>query len=286
MLSLLIFIAVQIVMVAGCGWVVARAAKAVGSSRGRWLRGALVSLAIQIISGVVIAIQAFTTSKLGSPSLPKLVALQALALVATVAVAYPILSYAFALFGRRSLAPFGAWFGWKCFEIAFALLLLKPFILEAFVMPTGSMSPTIAVDDRFTVNKLIEPRRFDIVAYRVVGNNFRAPQQEEVYCKRLIGLPGEQLCFDGSGGITINGKPLQLPPKVAGKLHAWPAAQRKSTRYVDGDPIALGSDEIFVIGDNVDLSNDSRTAGPSKRTAIVGVVDFTYFPLNRLRVFR
>jgi signal peptidase I len=109
-------------------------------------------------------------------------------------------------------------------------------------------------------------------------------QKPEVYCKRLVGLPSEHLKFQG-GQIYVNDQLATAPVVVAGQLHAS-AAGVQNPRYSDGEDISLGPDEIFLIGDNVNLSRDSRMDGPSKHSDIVGVVDWIYWPAAKMKILR
>jgi signal peptidase I len=152
--------------------------------------------------------------------------------------------------------------------------------MDAYVMPTSSMMPTIAPGDRFTVAKLITPRRWDLIAY---WNNDKAPVQM-AYCKRLLGLPGEHIKFQ-DGNLYVNDEKMQAPSVTTGRYHASSAGS-KYFRYRDGETIDLASDEIFLVGDNVDQSKDSRFDGPTKVSDIVGTADVIYWPLNRLRLLR
>src|SRR5919206_4212949 len=77
--------------------------------------------------------------------------------------------------------------------IAFALVFgfIRPFVLEAFYIPSKSMVPTLEVGDRVFVNKFIyrfhEPQRSDIVVFR------SAEGGEEDLIKRVVGVPGDQV---------------------------------------------------------------------------------------------
>jgi signal peptidase I len=107
-----------------------------------------------------------------------------------------------------------------------------------------------------------------------------------VYCKRLVGLPGERLRFE-NGSIYVNDQAMTAPAVVAGRYHASPFQQpNPSARYEDGQTIALGSREYFLVGDDVNISADSRIYGPSDASTLVGVVDLKYWPLDRIQIFR
>lgn len=193
-------------------------------------------------------------------------------------VIFIVIGRRFDLTARRAAAPFGAYLAISALIVAFLFLALRPHMLEAFVIPTKSMSPTMNPGDRFVVNKLLRPRRLDLVAYWTYGPH------RDVYIKRLIGLPGERLRFE-NGGLYVNDHPIELPNVLAGHCRAalgpppfWP--------YHDGQTITLGPDEYFFIGDNADISLDSRHAGPSHGSALAGVVDLIYWPVSRFHVVR
>ena len=151
------------------------------------------------------------------------------------------------------------------------LCVLRPFVVEAYVLPTGSMVPTIRAGERIMVDKLEKPRRRDVVAYHV---------GTQVYCKRLVGLPGERLRFN-DGNLYVNEQLVIAPAVVTGRYHMM-----SIMRYRDGQIITLADDEFFVVGDNVTLSYDSRMVGPSKWSSMIGVADFLYWPMNRFQFLR
>jgi signal peptidase I len=162
--------------------------------------------------------------------------------------------------------------------LALLAFAVKPFVAEAIVVSTPSMSPTINPGERVVADKWTTPHRWDLVLYRRPGAN------SALYCKRLVALPGERIRFE-SGTLYINDKP-QIPPTVlAGKFNAGYPSSPSRSRYADGQTIVLGPDEYFLIGDNVGLSLDSRADGPSGRADIVGVVDAICWPPDRARIF-
>ncbi|HEY8667647.1 MAG TPA: signal peptidase I [Tepidisphaeraceae bacterium] len=213
----------------------------------------------------------------GNPGLAFSIALLLVQLVATLSVSRWLFRLTFA----RALAPFGAGILLAILEVVFLLLAVRPHVLEAFVVPTASMSPTIVPGTRIVVDKLLTPRRWDIVAYW--QKDYYHPS---IYCKRLVGLPGERLRFE-QGNLYVDDRLVQAPPVVAGRYKAAnPQLPSRDRRYREGESFTLGADEFFVIGDAVDISADSRIYGPSPGSAIVGVVDVIYWPLNMLRVLR
>src|SRR5258706_12369204 len=125
------------------------------------------------------------------------------------------------------------------------LAVLKPYVSQTFVIPSASMSPTLEPGDRFFVNKRAEPRRWDLVTY---WNTPGWTTKRTIYCKRLIGLPGEQLRFD-NGKLYINNQGQSAPAALAGRLTANIA--HVLSRYRDGPTISRGPNERFAIGNNV-----------------------------------
>ncbi|MCE9560199.1 MAG: signal peptidase I, partial [Armatimonadetes bacterium] len=80
---------------------------------------------------------------------------------------------------------------------AFVFLVIRPFVLQTFYIPSGSMVPTLLVNDYIVANKAIyrytEPKRGDIVVFRPPSLALRLANQEgdTDYVKRLIGVPGD-----------------------------------------------------------------------------------------------
>lgn len=192
---------------------------------------------------------------------------------------YAIYRRVFQLSAVRAFAPWGAMVGLNIVELILVMALLRPFVVEGFVIPTGSMVPTIEPGNRIAVNKLLRPRRWDIVAYRT---DFQGPAN---YCKRVIGLPGERLRFEG-GNLYVNDQLVVPPHLLAGRFRLSDISYAYPVHYHEGQTIALGNNEFFFIGDNVDVSLDSRLLGPSDRGAIIGVVDLIYWPPSRWRILR
>ena len=128
----------------------------------------------------------------------------------------------------------------------------------------GSMSPALDNGDVTLVNRIVydmsSPRRGDVIAFYPNGN-----EESHCYIKRVVGLPGETVEVK-KGKVLIDGEPLKENYKVTtvkelGRLE---------------EPITLGENEFFVLGDNRENSEDSRytNVGNVKRSDIVGRVWF------------
>lgn len=157
------------------------------------------------------------------------------------------------------------------------VLLLTYFVITFIGQRTevdgGSMEATLFHGDNLIVDKITyrfqDPRRFDIIVFP-----FRY-QKNTFYIKRIIGLPGETVQIDEMGNIYIDGEILEegYGMEVIKPEHIGIASQ----------PIVLGDDEYFVMGDNRNNSTDSRTeiVGNIKKSEIVGRVVLRIWPLSR-----
>jgi signal peptidase I len=200
-------------------------------------------------------------------------------------------------------------------------LIIRPFFMQAFYIPSESMEPTLmgheagynhltgespptAIHDKLFVNKLIyrlrDPKREDIVVFRApaVADMMAEPEHrapvENVLIKRLIGIPGDtiQVKPDDKGVVRVfrNGKPVD-EPVCNGKDSNEPCIKEPmdptpSASYAVDKPLKLGPDELFVMGDNRNHSNDSRFWGPLKRDRVIGKASFIFWPLDRIRILR
>lgn len=140
---------------------------------------------------------------------------------------------------------------------------VRAYAVQAFVVPSGSMLPTLQIGDRIVVDKLSATvNRGDIVVFR------RAPgdhdPQYPVLVKRVIGLPGETISQTGNT-IDINGRPLAQPwlPAPSGAC-AQPSKVVPTTRIPPG--------AYFVMGDCRGISDDSRYWGTVLSSYIIGKV--------------
>lgn len=134
----------------------------------------------------------------------------------------------------------------------------------------NSMNPTLQDGDSLWVDKLAytigDPKRFDIIIF-----NYDA---DTTYVKRIIGLPGETVRIDQAGNIYIN---EQLLVENYGAEPILPTNLGRANQ-----PILLGEDEYFVLGDNRNHSQDSRWSdvGNVSRDDIVGKARFRIYPFS------
>ncbi len=126
----------------------------------------------------------------------------------------------------------------------------------------NSMQPKYESGDKALINRIIynisSPKRGDIIAFYPNGN-------ENAYCyvRRIVGLPGETVELK-DGKILINGKEIE---------ETYDTTAIEDVGIAD-EPIQLGNDEYFVLGDNRQSVEDSRSSeiGNVKRSEIEGKV--------------
>jgi signal peptidase I len=133
--------------------------------------------------------------------------------------------------------------------------------------------------DRFVANKLLRPRRWDLVVFRYPHN----PSIKLV--KRLLGLPGEKV-FIKESAVWVNGTKLAPPQEIA---HLQYPAGDEMPVHASGspdEPWELKENECIVLGDFTQRSADSRPWGPVPFSSIEGVATARYWPLSRWHVWR
>ena len=164
------------------------------------------------------------------------------------------------------------------FYIAFVLVLtwvIITFVGQRTRVDGRSMMNTLHDGDNLIVEKLSyrfsDPKRFDIIVFPPTG-------KKEYYIKRIIGLPGETVQIDENGNIYINGELLE-------ENYGAETIQNPGRAV---NPITLGDDEYFVMGDNRNNSKDSRSeeVGNVKRSQIIGRAWLRIWPLNKFGLLK
>lgn len=174
--------------------------------------------------------------------------------------------------------------------IAFVLaFVLRTFIVQVFYIPSGSMEPTLQVDDRMVVEKITyrfrEPARGEVAVFEgksfgevdpsaTAGERFvrgvgqflgLVPASARDFVKRVIGLPGDEILIE-EGVVFVNGEPLDEPYVVF-------------EDPTDFGPITVPDGQLFFLGDNRPNSSDSRRSlGYVPLDQVVGRAAYVIWP--------
>lgn len=155
-------------------------------------------------------------------------------------------------------------------DIVFAVIaavLIVWFVVQPVKVQGTSMLPELKDGERIFVNKFIYNfgtiERGDIVVF------WYPKDPEKSFIKRVIGLPGDEIRIDG-GHVYVNGR-----------LYREPYLDPEHTR-MPMTPMTVRVEEhhYFVLGDNRDASNDSRTWGLVPEKYIYGKAMFRYWPMQ------
>ncbi len=139
-----------------------------------------------------------------------------------------------------------------------------------------SMTPTLEGDETILVNRfvyrLLDPKPNDLVVFLPNGN-----EKSHYYVKRVIGVPGDTVQI-------INGK-VYVNDELFGEQIEDPYVENG---LLAEEPVLVGEDEFFVLGDNRNNSEDSRYAniGNVKKEYIVGKAWFIVSPFDKLGLIR
>lgn len=153
--------------------------------------------------------------------------------------------------------------------VSFALVFgfVRPFVVEAFWIPSGSMIPTLQINDRVLVNKFIyrftDPERGDVVVFESVDDDTEL-------IKRVVALSGDTVAVRG-GRLIVNGEPQR--------------EDFTNDKFPDTSFFArttVPENHVFVMGDNRANSQDSRVFGPLPEKNIEGEAFLRFWPIDRL----
>ena len=162
-----------------------------------------------------------------------------------------------------------------CVFIAYCVAsVVTSFVVNPTKVEGESMESTLTNGDTVLIQKMSyyfgDPKRYDVVVFPVPYYN-----SDTKYIKRVIGLPGETVQII-EGKVYINGKELKDDTYGKDKVIDDPGDAV--------EPITLADDEYFVLGDNRNMSTDSRSSyvGLIRRKSIIGKACARIFPLSKM----
>lgn len=157
-----------------------------------------------------------------------------------------------------------------------AAYLIITYVGQRTQVSGSSMETTLSDGDNLLVDKITyrfsEPKRFDIIVFPFQYDT------DTYYIKRIIGMPGETVQIDYDGNIYINGSLLE-------ESYGREVIQNPGRA---AEPITLGEDEYFVMGDNRNNSSDSRdpSVGNIHRKDIIGRAWVRIWPFSKFGVLK
>jgi signal peptidase I len=155
--------------------------------------------------------------------------------------------------------------------------VIQSFVAQPFQVRQGSMERTLEPDQYVLVDKLtprFDPyKRGDVVVLHppeIVDDGTGTP-----FIKRIIGLPGETVRLGDDGIVYVNGQALD---ETGYTYRDDAGANEPTTIQSEQAEWTLAPDEVFVMGDHREASEDSRSFGPVRLDEIVGRAFLRYWP--------
>ncbi|MEM9007623.1 MAG: signal peptidase I [Cyanobacteria bacterium P01_F01_bin.86] len=149
---------------------------------------------------------------------------------------------------------------------------IRTFVAEARYIPSGSMEPTLEINDRLVVEKVSyhfnPPERSDIVVFWPPDDLFQEGERRDAFIKRVVGLPGDTVEI-ADGTVFVNGESL-----IEDYIKEPPVS--------DWGPETVPEGSYLVLGDNRNSSFDSRSWGFVSQEDIIGKAVVRFWPPGRV----
>jgi signal peptidase I len=167
-------------------------------------------------------------------------------------------------------------------------LIIRTFVVQAFKIPSGSMETTLLVGDHILVNKFIYGTKIPFTSTKVL--TFKKPQRGNIivfifpedrkkdFIKRVVGVEGDRVEIINKK-VYINGSLFNNPFAMNNDEIIIPKGIQPRDNY---GPVVVPKDSLFVMGDNIDHSYDSRYWGFVKLEEVKGKAFIIYWSWNGL----
>lgn len=182
----------------------------------------------------------------------------------------------------------GSPWGWLALASVTSAFFL---IFAPFSIPTGAMEKTLLIGDRVLVRRTPgrAPRQGDIVVFHYPVN------RRQIFIKRVVAMPGQRLRIVNKQ-VLVNGQPLAEPHAVhlttyvdsyrdnfpsEPNLRLFPGAQAMLKDHVANNEVVVPPGKYFVMGDNRDISLDSRYWGFIEAADIIGQPVLVYYSFEQ-----
>ncbi len=207
-----------------------------------------------------------------------------IALIGTLVVARLSVSYLKAL--RIHRAAVVEFIDSALIAVLLVFCILRPFVIQAFFIPSTSMEDTLKVQDRILVSKFIyyfrDPEVGDIIVFDAPEQALQGQEGHKDFIKRVVGVPGDRIAVKDFK-LYRNGAPVDEPYIKETPWYTWPPGAE------EGEEVVVPEGKLLVCGDNRNNSNDStkwRLNGQSSpflpRQNVLGKAMVIFWPPRRV----
>jgi signal peptidase I len=183
---------------------------------------------------------------------------------------------------------------WSVAAAAMVVLFARSSLADHYVVPTGSMLPTVEIGDRVLVDKQAYGLRAPLTSWKLVEGGeprpgdvivFEGPESGEVLLKRVAAVPGDVVAVRG-GRLVRDGVLAPIAGRAARQteeLDGRPHRVDLGAGGPDFGPAVVPAERYLVLGDNRGNSHDGRMFGWVPRSAILGRVVAVFSRRGALR---
>jgi signal peptidase I len=158
--------------------------------------------------------------------------------------------------------------------VGLILLFIHLFVVTVVPVSGGSMVPTL-LDGTYVLTDIVTTRFVPLTRGEIVALRYPLDPSEK-FIKRVIGIPGDRVVIN-DGKVSIE-RPGDTSPFLLDEAYLSPDSFTEGERDV-----SLGENEYYILGDNREVSLDSRTFGPVTPDIFIGRAWVAVWPVNQAR---